>query len=256
MRSNVVVVPKYHQIYLVLREQILEGRFTDDFPGEHALAKTYGVSRITLRRTLEELQAEGLIERERGRRTRVLPPVGKTANAVTPTKTDIAGLLDNIISYGLKTSAKVLELAEIASSPEVAHELRIPPGSLVQKAVRVRSHRGEPMSFMTTYVPSALAEGLGRRELESKPLLNLLQERGICLTSVRQSIGAELADARVAEHLHIQVGSALLAVRRVVSDAQGTPVQFLLGLYRPDRYEYRMQLSAEGVSTTQVWTAD
>jgi GntR family transcriptional regulator len=49
------------------------------------------------------------------------------------------------------------------------------------------------------------------------------------------------------------VGSALLAVRRLVYDDQEKPVQWLQGLYRPDRYEYQMQLSRVGSIDAQIW---
>ncbi|MFS2054404.1 GntR family transcriptional regulator, partial [Variovorax sp. CT11-76] len=64
-------LPKYHQIYLVLREQLHEGRFAaDGLPGELALMQQFGVARVTVRRALEQLAAEGLRSRTPGRRTR------------------------------------------------------------------------------------------------------------------------------------------------------------------------------------------
>ena len=59
-------LPKYHQIYLVLREQLEEGRFESGLPGEFALMEEFGVARVTVRRALEQLSSEGLISREHG----------------------------------------------------------------------------------------------------------------------------------------------------------------------------------------------
>ena len=70
-----------------------------------------------------------------------------------------------------------------------------------------------------------------------------------------QTISARLADVLVAKHLDVAVGSALLAVRRVVFDAQEHPIQWLHGLYRPDRYEYEMQLSRVGSIDAKVWVS-
>ncbi|HWT21715.1 MAG TPA: GntR family transcriptional regulator, partial [Variovorax sp.] len=66
-------LPKYHQIYLVLREQLHEGRFAEGLPGELALMAQFNVARVTVRRALEQLSSEGLIARNPGRRTRALP---------------------------------------------------------------------------------------------------------------------------------------------------------------------------------------
>ena len=70
-----------------------------------------------------------------------------------------------------------------------------------------------------------------------------------------QTISARLADVLVAKYLDVAVGSALLAVRRVVFDAQERPIQWLHGLYRPDRYEYEMQLSRVGSIDAKVWVS-
>ena len=66
---------------------------------------------------------------------------------------------------------------------------------------------------------------------------------------------AKLADANMAQHLDIAVGSALLAVNRLIYDTDDKPVQWLHGLYRPDRYEYQMQLSRVGNIDAKVWVS-
>jgi GntR family transcriptional regulator len=61
-----------------------------------------------------------------------------------------------------------------------------------------------------------------------------------------QTVSARQADAQVAQELEVAVGTALLSVRRLVFDAADRPVLLLHGLYRPDRYEYQMELSQVG----------
>jgi GntR family transcriptional regulator len=124
---------------------------------------------------------------------------------------------------------------------------------MVQKAERVRSTREGPVSHITTWVPETISHGFGRRELTQKPILVLLEEAGVKVGRAEQSISARLADAEMARHLDVPVGSALLAVRRLIYDVQEKPVQWLLGLYRPDRYEYQMQLSRVGSIDAQIW---
>ena len=61
------VVPLYHQIYLILRERIIEGHYdTKPLPGELVLAEQFNVSRVTMRRALQDLVKEGLVARGRG----------------------------------------------------------------------------------------------------------------------------------------------------------------------------------------------
>ncbi|MGJ7571767.1 GntR family transcriptional regulator [Variovorax sp. RB2P76] len=250
-------LPKYHQIYLVLREQLHEGRFAEGLPGELALMAQFNVARVTVRRALEQLASEGLIERNPGRRTRALPPpvLGDGLSGKSMERANLRGLLENLVTMGLHTSVKVIDVATITASTQVAEALQLKLGDPVQKAVRVRSTKEGPLSHITTYVPDTIARRFGRRELSKKPILVLLEESGVKVGRAHQTISARLADNVLAQHLDVSVGSALLAVRRLIYDEDERPVQWLHGLYRPDRYTYEMQLSRVGSIDAKVWVS-
>jgi len=247
-------LPRYHQIYLVLREQLAEGRFdaTKPLPGEIGLAHAFGVSRVTMRSALERLAEEGLIVRQRGRGTFACPRRG----GPPPVRASVSGLLENLLAMGLRTKVELVELATIPAPPEAAEALALAAEATVQKAVRVRSDKGGPFAHITTFVPEAVARAFGRKELAAKPMLQLLEESGVKVYGADQTITAKLADNAVAPLLELELGAPLLAVSRVVYGAGGRPVQFLRGLYRPDRYEYQMHLTRSGGDTPRIWVND
>ncbi len=249
--SPALPLPKYPQIYLVLREQLAEGRFAAGLPGEVALAGQFGVARITVRKALEQLAAEGLIERARGRGTvpRSAPP------APAERRAQLTGLLDNLVSMGLQTKVQVVSCDTVPAAEAVAQALQLAAGTPVQKAVRVRSTKAGPLSLITTHVPAALATGFGKREIAKQPILVLLEQSGVRIGRATQTLSARLADADTAAHLGLAVGSALLAVTRLIFDQDERPVQWLHGLYRPDRYQYEMQLSRVGSIDAKVWVS-
>ncbi|VVE90353.1 GntR family transcriptional regulator [Pandoraea bronchicola] len=252
-------LPKYHQIYLVLREQLQEGRFDrDGVPGEHVLADQFSVARITIRKAMEMLVADGLVVRRPGLGTWPLHAgqrTGGKGGGFSREKAHLTGLLENIVNMGLRTSVSVLESSVVGASDAVADALALEPGAPVHKSIRVRSTQAGPLSYITTHVPQGIAE-INREELERKPLLMLLEEAGVELGGATQTISARLADAVVARHLDIAVGSALLAVTRLVRDVSERPVQLLQGLYRPDRYQYQLQLSRVGDIDAKVWVSE
>ena len=59
--AQALPLPKYHQIYLVLREQLHEGRFQGGLPGELALMRQFGVARVTIRRALQDRPRAGFV---------------------------------------------------------------------------------------------------------------------------------------------------------------------------------------------------
>lgn len=250
-------LPKYHQVYLSLREQLNDGCFAEGLPGEMALMRQFGVARVTVRRALEQMASEGLIHREPGKGTRLAEQSASNAPSFGATETgaQLTGLLENLVSMSRRTSVRVLDVQTITASARIAFALNLTVGDSVQKAVRVRSTAEGPLSHITTYVPGDIGRKFGRRELAKKPILVLLEDAGIRIGRAQQSISARLADMSVAEHLGVAVGSALLAVRRLVFDENERPVQWLHGLYRPDRYEYVMQLSRVGEIDAKVWVS-
>lgn len=243
--------PLYHQIYVLLREQIVSGAYPAQaaLPTEHELMRRFRVSRITAKRALDELAAEGLVERRRGRGTRVVDALRSA-----PLSGNISGLLENLLMVGLKTRVEIVDFGYVPASPDVAGALAISPGTEVQRAVRVRSRAGVPFSFTTSYVPAALGRTYGRKDLARQPLLALLEQAGILIGSADQTISATLADTVVAPRLKVRVGSPLLSVTRTVADQDGRPVEHINILYRPDRYQYRMKLARIQGAATKLWS--
>ncbi len=242
--------PKHHQVYLVLLQDIQEGRYAPPktLPSELELARQFSVSRITIRRAMERLDAEGLIERHRGRGTFVRP-----SHRTAPVQASISGNIENLIAMGLETEVRVVSVEHVAAPPDVAARLELPVGAMVQKAVRIRSLGATPFSHLTTYVPEDIGRTFGAKELAVSPLLVLLEKAGARIARAQQVITATLATPDVATLLGVQAGSALLNIRRAVYDQDGRPVEYINGLYRPDTYEHEMSFTRQSGDGAAVW---
>lgn len=248
---------KYHQVYLVLRQHLIEGQFLTGVPGEKALAEIYGVGRVTVRRALEQLVHDGLIVRRAGSGTHPVrsSPAGDGLPALPAAdghRTRLSGLMQNIIDASQGTSVRVIEWRVIPGSGAIADALGLKSGERVRKGVRCRSTRLGPISLITTYVPLSLAPSIRRQDLVRKPMLQHLQDLGVALGRATQTVSARQADAIAARELEVPLGSALLYVNRTVFDLKNQPVQLLFGLYRPDRYEYAMEISKIGSVAVRV----
>lgn len=249
--ASATPLPKYHQVYLVLREHVAAGRYGEGLPGELQLVQQFGVARSTVRKALERLETEGLIDRRPGRGTRLR----KTVAPAVDQAARLGGLLENIVSMGMRTQVRVLSVSIVTAPAAISRRLMLPTGSRVQRAARVRSNHDGPLSHITTWVPAELSRGFGRRELAQEPILLLLERAGVRIGRAAQSISACPAEATVAAQLGVSPGTALLAVDRLVYDVDERPVQWLQGLYRPDRYQYEMQLSRVGGLAAKVWVS-
>lgn len=237
-------IPLYHRLYVILRERIVNGTYRAGqvLPTELELMKSYGVSRITAKRAMDELSAEGLVERVRGRGT----TVAKHAEALVgggPLTAGIEGLLANLSVIGRRTSVEILEFGYVAAPNHVAEELGIAPQTPIQRAIRLRRLDGKPFSHSMTFVLERIGRTYDREEMAAHPLIDLIARAGTEIGHVRQSITATLADTLSAQRLDVSVGSPLLKLRRVFFDTEGEPIDYNEILYPPDRFEYRMTLT-------------
>lgn len=239
------VSPLYHQVYVLLRQELTEGNLDPrtPLPSEPDLARGYGVSRVTVRRTLERLEADGLIRRVRG--------VG-TFPAARPTEgglTNISGLLENLISYEQSTTALNLEWGAAAARPDAVGIA----GPLL-RIVRLRSFQGRPISLTTIHVPRAFGRFLRKRDAADAPIIRLVEQAGIIAERAEQVITAVPAHALAAAKLGVAEGAPLIAMRRLMVDAARAPILHQESLYAPDRFEYRMSLTRTSVGPSARWT--
>ncbi len=234
-------MPLYHRLYVILRERIATGvyREGDVLPSEATLMADFGVSRITAKRALDELSSDGLVSRARGRGTTVIGrPNG--APGSSPIRSDIDQLMRNLSAIGRETSVELLEFGYVAAPAHIAERLHIPEGALVQRAVRVRTLANQPLSQSSSFVREEIGRSFDEAALASAPLIDLIGRAGVEIAAVEQSITATLASSLTAPRLGVAIGSPLLLVKRVMSDARRRPVEALDVLDRPDRFEYRI----------------
>ena len=241
---------KARRLYLLLRDRIVTG---EDRPqgrlmSEPALATLHGVSRVTVRRALDQLEREGLIERRPGSGTFV---TGRST--AMPVVADLSNVLTHLIEMGRRTDVRLLSFNFVAPTPAIAEALHLAPDERVQRSVRVRLIDGQPFSHLTTYVPERIGVSYSETDLASTPLLELLERSGLIAERASQSIGAALAGPDVASALDVEIGAALLSMTRVVFDPSGNGIEYLQALYRPDRYSFNMDLLRTGTADARRW---
>jgi GntR family transcriptional regulator len=241
---------KARRVYLQLRAEIGAGALPAGtaLPGESRLAERYGVSRVTVRRALTHLVAEGLIARRAGAGSVVTAPAAGEAVAA-----DMTTLIPQIVRMGRETTARLLSFSYGPAPSGIAAALGLAPGARVQGAVRVRLADGTPFSHLTTHVPEEIASAYSEADLATTPLFALLERGGVTVHSARQTVSATLAAPDIAEALGVAVGAPLLALTRLVRDDSGRGVEHLSAFYRPDLFRLEMELARVGEGAHRQW---
>jgi GntR family transcriptional regulator len=242
--------PLYHQIYLILRDKILKGEYArgSHLPGERELGEIFNVSRITTVRALNELAASGLVVRSRGRGTLVQfvdtgtvvrGPAVKNGRAKAAPPDDEVSTGSELEERSL-ARVTVHEFEYVFAPPAVEAALKLTAGQVVQYAVRTWRFDDTPFSCLASYVPQDIGAAWTRGDMAETPLGDLLKRSGVVIERTRERVTAILADAVAAERLQVPINSPLLMITRTSYSAQGRPVEYMIGLYPPDRYYYEV----------------
>jgi GntR family transcriptional regulator len=244
---------KTRRLYLFLLGQINNGQLGAGarLPSEPALAQEHKVSRVTVRRALDQLQSEGLLQRMPGIGTFV-----KDRPIVQPIKANLVDMLAHLVEMGRDTAVRLLSFAYVEPPPTVAKALRLEPGEQTQRSIRVRSSEDGPFSYLTTYVPKSIGSRYSEVDLAATPMLELLERSGVVVEGASQTITATLADPEVAKELDVGIGSPLISLARVIYSNAGEGVEYLHGLYRPDRYSLHVDLVHAREGRKSVWRAN
>ena len=235
-------VPLYYQIETILRRKILTGELPPSapLPSVETLKNEYKVSRITIRQALSLLEQEGLIVRRRGKGTFV----SERSRSVEPAK--LTGSMEDLISMGIQTSAKVLDMNWVEPPEHIQEHLKLDRTTQVLRIEKVRFVEEKPFSHVLNYLPSNIGQKIDRDMLSVKPLLMILEEDlGIKTGEAVQTVEASIADAQVAPLLDIRVGDPLLKAERTVFDRAQSPIEHVSALYRADKYCYKIKLKRE-----------
>jgi GntR family transcriptional regulator len=209
----------------------------DRLPAESELARSLGVSRMTVRQAITPLVAEGLLQRVRGRGTYVTHP------KLDASLTSLQSFSEEMRARGKTVSTRLLVAHEVVPDDSVAGALRLPAGDRVVHLERLRYVDGQPTSLQNHYLPARVVPSLaGDADGGLPSLYEYLESHQIRLTRAWQRLSADIADARVARLLEARRGSAVLVQERVTMTADNSPVEFSHVVYRADRYACHVEL--------------
>ena len=237
--ERISAVPLYHQLFEILREEIVSGRLRAGHrvATEFELMKRFGVSRTTVRQTIARLRKDGLVSVHRGKGTFV------GGAKIEPELSALTGFVEDMQALGLTASARVLGVENIKASEQVAEALAVSPGEPVTKITRIRLAEEIPVSFEHSFLPLELGRRVAEENLEVSPIFSLFEDKyGIELGEAFYRIEAGRATRAVAEALEIERGAPVLAIERTTYSTAGAPVDFEQMFYRGDRIRYTMRL--------------
>jgi GntR family transcriptional regulator len=241
----------YTKVEETIAAEIADGEYRpgDQLPTEEELVQRFEVSRITVRRAIQNLVQRGLLEIRRGRGTFVLEP------RIEAELTKLSGFVEDMNAAGRRASARVLSQGVVSATARIAERLQLSRGTRVMRIERVRLADGLPVSFDQTYLPLALGRKIVLNDLRVHPIFTLLEEAyGVPLLEADYALEAVAASTVVAEALAVTAGTPIFQIERTSKTTNYAPIDYEVLSYRGDvvRFVTRLFRIEEEPATVQT----
>jgi GntR family transcriptional regulator len=233
-------VPYYYQMSEWFRDNIAKGKLQpgQQVPSEANLCKSFGVSRTVVRQALNELVNEGLLYRRKGKGAFVAEP--KIRESLVQ---KLTGFYQDMVDRGFAPITKVLEMKVVSASNMLAEQLNLTVGEQVMKIDRLRFVNGEPIVYVTTYLPYAACPALLNENLTNQSLYAILEEKfGLQIVRGRRTLEAMAANDQDAKLLRITAGSPIVLLKSVSYLKDGHPIEYYEAKHRGDRSQFEVEL--------------
>lgn len=229
--------PLYLQLQRRIADAVASGRLSpgDSLPPERDMAALTGLSRVTIRKAVEGLVAQGQLIQKRGSGTFVAPKVERMEQALSL----LTSFTEDMARRGKSVDSLWLSRRIDSPAPEEVMGLGLRAGDRIARLERVRRSDGVPLAIERAALPLSV---LDAPEQVTGSLYAVLQSRGMRPVRAVQRITAANLGERDAELLGVTPGAAGLKIERIGYLGNGRAVEFTRSLYRGDAYDFAVEL--------------
>lgn len=218
--------PKHKQIKEDIVEDILGGVYEpgDMIPKQSDYAKKYNVSRLTVRKAIDDLVIKGILRTEKGKGTFVQEIATKAYSYRR-----VAGFSSNVVSKTAKVHSKVVAIEEIEADKALASYLQIEEGGKVVMIGRLRYLNGVCVAFQKSFLPKERVAAIDfeKENLNEDSLYGVLRRKaGLVLSYVDERFRAIRADEELSDYFKVEEGDPILYIRRVTYDSNDRPIEY------------------------------
>jgi len=232
-------VPLYRQVQTGIEDLIRDSRSSAGLELSDAhLSERFGVSRITVRRAVDELVDAGVLYRIQGVGTFVRPK--KLREKLT-----LNSFLDAWTQKAGKFDVRVAAFEKIEADDQTGERLNVAPGTELVYVQRLRFQKKTLVAIDDRFIRADCCRRLIRQDILTSSLVDFLRNREkIPLAHGEMDIEARAADRREAKIFGVKVGSPVLVRRVTFVTKDNVPVLTGISTYRADRVSYRLTVSA------------
>lgn len=234
-------LPLYIQLKNIIEEKINEEIWKpgDMIPSEKELQKKFGVSRITVRQAIKELENEGLVKKKQGKGTYVSFP--KLSHKLP----NLTSFTEDIESKGLNPESKIIDIKKVINE-DIARKLDADPQTVFLNIKRLRLINEEAVGIHDCYLDTNVLgdETITEiREMDiNNSLYDIIENHNVKISHADETLEGGIADKYISRLLGIKEHFPLLILDRITFTDDNEAFEYVKMHYRADKYKYSFRL--------------
>jgi GntR family transcriptional regulator len=239
--DNESKVPLYYQLKEEIKKKILNGTYKEDdlIPSERELGEQFNLSSTTVRRALNDLVQEKLLERKAGKGTFV------RMSKVKRDLRKVLGFTENMLEMGLSPSTRVLSKKIVPANLFARERMNLKKGTMVLKLNRLRLASDVPMMLETRYIRTDLCPGIEKHDLSSSLWKVFENIYGYKPNRHTQNVTITKFSDSQAGLFGLAAGALAFLINGVTFVKDGLPIECEESLYRSDKYDLAFEALLE-----------
>lgn len=234
--------PVYVQLSHQLRRLIDDGVVPagSALPSERALSEHLDLSRMTIRRAVDELVHQRLLDRRHGSGTYVRgEPVRQAIDR-------LLGFSDEMRALGVASGSRLVSFTTVAADVHVARALEVTPGETVTRITRLRTADGRPLALQLAHLPERFQPFPIEKLMAGGSLYALLREAfGVTPHRAHQTVAARQATGEEMKLLDLPAPEPVLSLERITRDEADRVFEYVRSAYRGDDYQLELDLYSD-----------
>jgi GntR family transcriptional regulator len=227
-------------LYYQLKEKLLKKIQTEEWkpgqkiPSESELCAAYGLSRITVRKAVEELVRSGHLERFQGRGTFI------TNTSFEQKLSKFYSFSEELKKWGKKEQADILSFDIITPDEETGEKLGI-KGGHVFKLERLRSVDGMAYTVETSYIPYEVCPKISREDIDKNGLYKSMRNSGVYPLRIIEKFRATAVQKNEAKKMGLKAGAPAIHLERTTYD-EDRIIEYCVSIVRGDFFTYTVEM--------------
>ncbi|MHC5268294.1 GntR family transcriptional regulator, LSA1692 subfamily [Enterococcus sp. LJL98] len=229
---------KFEAVAKAIEDRVKEGVYVSSqkLPSEYDLAKEFAVSRLTIRKAIDELIQKNILYKLKGKGSYVMSP-----QKIQSGRSGLQGFTEAAKEYGKTSHTEVISFKTLKKVPQnILDALHLTKDDQVKELIRRRLYDQTPMTVEKLYLPAVHVAGFTQSDFEQS-LFQLLEEK-VAIAYSHQEIEAILVTKELAKLLEVPIGSPLLQVNSLTYTKDAAPILYDCSYYRADKYTFKNTL--------------